>query len=523
MSPTVRRPASVATRLFLWQLLLLTAVVVAGTTVAVVHEQHRTEDEARHTVSDVAQSLALSDGTVAALRDPDPSAVLQPETERIRVATGVDFIVVMTPDRVRYTHTDPSRIGGRFTGTIEPALRGDTFTETYEGSLGPSVRAVSPVYAGDELVGLVSVGLTTARIGSQVTPTVATIVAIAAAGLVVAAAGSLALSRRLRRQTLGLGPDELRRLYEHHDAVLHSMGEGLVVLDENGAVGVVNDEARRLLGIGSGPVTADDVPDSLTRGPHTAPDDRGEVHLVGDRVLVVRRQPLHFDGRDIGTVLTLRDRTELQTVLGELDSVRGFAQALESQAHESANRMHTLITMIELGRYDDAVQFATDDLRLSQGLIDRLTSSVHEPALAALLLGKVGAAATHGVELTVTDGTALDSSAPLTPHELVTVVGNLVDNAVDAAADQPGDGWVEVGVHRDAGALTVSVTDSGAGMSADEFARATERGYSTKPTGHGLGLALVTQVVRRHGGTIRSVREPESRVVVEIPDDRGQA
>lgn len=318
---------SVARQLFLLQLVVLVLVIGAGTALAIVDQRRDSDETTRRAVTAVATTLAMSDGTVEALRSPDPTAVLQPQTEQIRAATGTDFIVVMTPAGIRFTHTNPELIGGVFSGNIDRALRGETFTETYAGSLGPSIRAVAPVYDGDRIAGLVSVGVTREKIGDQFAASLPTIFAVAAIGLAVSAAGSFLLSRRLRRQTLGMAPDELRQMYEHHDAVLHSIGEGLVVLGRDSGdtarAEVVNDEARRLLDLPEGPVPVAALPESLRQSQDD--DSRDEVHVTPDRVLLVSREPVTWEGRRLGTVLTLRDRTELQSVMGELDSVRGFA------------------------------------------------------------------------------------------------------------------------------------------------------------------------------------------------------
>ncbi|MGO3327970.1 ATP-binding protein [Gordonia sp. (in: high G+C Gram-positive bacteria)] len=496
--------------MFVSQVALLLVVAVVGSVAVIWQERDRTDDDARERTTAVAVALATTPSTAAALGSPDPTALLLPVTDAVGEVSGMDFIVVMAPDRTRYTHSDRARIGGEFTGTVDRALRGETFTEVYTGSLGPSVRAVTPVY--DErgtLVGLVSAGVTRARLADQVGRIVPVVVTVVLIGLAMAVGVALVIERRLRRQTLGLRPDELRKLYEHHDAVLHALAEGMIVFDaesRDGRAVVVNDEARRLLHLPEGPITRSDLPMSL-RGDDDLAD---EVHISGSRVLVANRQSVEIGSRRLGTVLTLRDRTELQETLGELDAVRSLASALSAQAHEHANRMHSVVTMIELGRRDDAVDFATQQLTSSQGVVDQLASAA-DPAVTALLVAKIAEAAATGVEVTVAAGADL-VGGPLTPAESLTAVGNLVDNAVDAAGV---DGWVEVDAGVVGGAWSLRVLDGGVGMSDEEFARACDRGYSTK-TGHdrvhgrGLGLALLSQLARRRGGTLSVHRDPST-------------
>jgi sensor histidine kinase regulating citrate/malate metabolism len=514
-----RGAASVARELFGWQLALL-LILILGAGAAAVFDARRDADElVRQKVIAVTESVARMNSTAAAIASPDPTAILQPQTDAIRRATGMDFVVVMAPDRTRFTHTDVSRIGGQFTGNIDRALAGETFTETYAGTLGPSIRAVAPVRdTAGRVVGLVSAGVTRARIGQSVLSTLPAIGIAVGTALLLALIGSVALERRLRRRTLGLSFPDLRGLYEQREAVLHAIGEGLLVFDTEGRAEVVNDEARRLLSLTPGPVTRAQLPGSL--GGAGADVLTDETHVTPHRVLLVNQQTVHWGNRIIGTVMTLRDRTHLQRVSGELSSVTQFAESLRSRAHEADNRLHTVITMVELGRTDDAVQFATAELAVSQQLIDRLMSTVAEPALAALLLGKMSQARDHGVELTVTDDSVLDDPATmvLTQGEMVTLVGNLVDNAIDAARVEP-PGWVEVTVRGTRDELSVAVADSGQGMSPDAFEQARMRGYSTKAGERGLGLALVWQVIAGHGGTITSENTYGSVITATIPSD----
>ncbi|WP_454791636.1 sensor histidine kinase [Mycolicibacterium lutetiense] len=502
-------PRSLAGQAIALQVLVVAVVVLAGTALALLDARRDGEDAARQQVIGVATALADSPSTATAIEFGTATKVLQPVTEEVRTNTGIAFITIMAPDGIRFTHTDPSQIGGHYLGTVEPALRGETFSEVYTGTLGPSVRSIAPVRGRDgRIVGLVSAGITQQTLGQRWRSQIPVIAAVTAAALGVSLVGGWAIRRRLLRQTRGLRPDELRVMYDHHDAILHSVSEGLIVLDRDG-VALANDEARRLLSLGPGPVRTQDLPEFLRSA---APGARDELHVTADRVLVVNRARVADSGSggqersDRGVrseVVTIRDRTELQGALGELSSLQVLTDSLRAQAHESANKLHTVVTMVEMGRPEDAVRFVTSELELSQRLVDRLSQAVGEPALVALLLGKTAQADERGITLTVTEDTQLSADAVLSGQEMVTVLGNLIDNAMDACDRE--DPWIEVTVSQDDRELLIRVADSGPGMDPDTFEKAMQRGYSTKSadtSGHGLGLALVAQVVKRHSGTL---------------------
>ncbi len=507
-----RRSWTLAGQAIALQIVVVAVVVLAGSALALLDARRDGDAAARQQVVGIATALADSPSTAAAIQSGNATQVLQPVTEAVRKTTDIAFITIMAPDGTRFTHTDPSQIGGHYLGTVEPALRGETFSEVYTGTLGPSVRAVAPVRAADgRIVGLVSAGITQQTLAERWRAQFPVIAAVTAAALAISMVGVWAIRRRLLRQTRGLRPDELRVMYDHHDAILHSVSEGLIVLDRTG-VAVANDEARRLLGLPSGPVRRDQLPHFLqTR----APGARDELHVTDERVLVVNRS--RVAGSD-SEVVTIRDRTELQGALGELSSLQVLTDSLRAQAHESANKLHTVITMVEMGRTDEAVRFATSDLELSQRLVDRLSQAVNEPALVALLLGKTAQADERGIALTVTEDTHLPTETVLSGQEMVTVLGNLIDNAMDACdRDDP---WIEVTVSQDDTTLLIRVADSGAGMDAQTFEKAMQRGYSTKAgdtAGHGLGLALVAQVIKKHGGTLSADVTYGSVVTATVP------
>ncbi|MBQ0828111.1 sensor histidine kinase [Streptomyces tagetis] len=517
----VPRPRSLAGQLFAMQAVLIAVVVAGYSLFTYVGDRQQAEAAAGRQARSVALTIADSPSVTEAIGTPDPTARLQPYAVRVMRDARVDFVTIMNPDGIRWTHPDPLQIGHSFQGHIERAQHGETFTETYTGTLGPSVRAVTPVLDGERVVGLVSAGIRVEEISKQVQEQVAALLLVAGGALLLGAVGTYVINARLRRHTHGMNADELSRMHDYHQAALHAVREGLLMLDGRYRVALINDGGRELLGLDGDvvgtPVASLGLPAPLTGALLASEPRMDEVHLAADRVLVVNTSPVS-GGERRGTVVTLRDVTELRSLMGELDSERGFTQALRSQAHEAANRLHTVVSLIELGRAQEAVEFATAELELAQALTDQVVAAVGEPVLAALLLGKTAQANERGVELVVSRENRLDDGLlppSLPARDLVTILGNLIDNAVDAA-QRGTPSRVTVAAytaHADtvgaAPELVLRVSDTGEGVDPAHADRVFERGFSTKPAGpggRGLGLALARQAVRRHGGTLTVTR-----------------
>ncbi|HET9379411.1 MAG TPA: sensor histidine kinase [Streptomyces sp.] len=536
----VPRPRSLAGQLFAMQAVLLAVVVAGYALFTYVGDRSQAEEAAGRQAAAVARTVADSPSVREAIRTEDPSAALQPYALRVVRHADVDFVTIMNPRGIRWTHPDPRQLGQRFRGHTAPALEGHSFTETYTGTLGPSVRSVTPVRDGGRIVGLVSAGIRVDAISERVRGQLTALLAVAAGTLLLGAVGTYVINARLRRHTHGMNATELSRVYDYHQAALHAVREGLLMLDGQYRVALINDGGRDLLGV-SGEVVGTSVaelglPAPLTGALLASRPRVDEVHLTADRVLVVNTSPVS-GGERRGTVVTLRDVTELQSLMGELDSERGFTQALRSQAHEAANRLHTVVSLIELGREEEAVDFAVAELELAQALTDQVVAAVSEPVLAALLLGKTAQANERGVELEVSEDSRLDDSvlpAGLPARDLVTILGNLIDNAVDASQGTAGARvTVTAYAHGTDGAeeLVLKVADTGEGVDPDRLRAMFRRGFSTKPAsgpgGRGLGLALVRQAVHRHGGTLTVTNREsggaafEARLPLREPAARG--
>ncbi len=542
-------PRGIAARLLVVQLAVLLLVAVVATAALWADSRQRAEQAAADRSLAVATTVADSPRVAEGLASADPTAALLDYSLDVTRDTRVDFVTIMDRDTVRVTHPDPDEIGRRYLGTTGPALAGRSLTETFTGTLGPSVRAVVPVRDADGgIVGLVAAGVTVDRVtevlGARLPGLLGTVGALA----LLLAAGAVLLSRSLARTTWGLGPEEMARMLAYYESVLHSVGEGIVLVDRDRRLVLHNDQAAELLDLeldpATGPVEIHELgmPPAIERLRVAGTTADEVVHLPSGRVLVVTQRPALPTGRTgsaarLGTVTTLRDRTEIQRLSGELATLRTLSDAMRAQTHEFANRLHTIVSLIELERPREALALAAAELETDRRASEGGLAADADPVVRALVRGKAAQAAERGVALSVrvADGTG-DPGVPAT--ELVTIVGNLVDNAIDAAADPSvatarGDdrGRVELSLSRtDAGALVVEVADDGPGVDPAVRPRVLEFGVTTKAGDagpRGVGLALVARSAARLGGRVE-VGDADAplggaRVRVVLPADPAHA
>ncbi|CAL9605281.1 ATP-binding protein [Streptomyces sp. enrichment culture] len=529
-TPPVRRlrlglPRRVFSQVLLMQLAIAAGVAVLATGLFLAPLGDQLDDQAMRRALAIAQTTAQQPQVVRDLRTtrPTPDGPVQRAAERVREATKAEYVVVMDREGVRWSHTDPRRIGQVVSTDPGQALSGREVMEIDDGTLGRSARGKVPLRDGDgEIVGAVSVGIAYDSVRARLIHAIPGLFAYAGGALAVGALASWIISRRVQRQTRDLAFSDIAGLLAEREAMLHGIREGVVALDRGGRVRLLNDEAQRLLGIGGEAVGRS--PDEALGAGRTADVLAGRVTgtdlltVRGRRVLVANRMPTD----DGGAVATLRDRTELEQLGRELDSTRGLIDALRAQDHEHANRMHTLLGLLELEMYDDAVEFVGEVVGDHRVTAEQITERIQDPLLAALLVGKATVAAERGVALWVSDRTRLPDRL-VDPRGLVTIVGNLVDNALDAAAGTP-HARVEVELRAEGRAATLTVRDTGPGIPVDHRELVFTEGWSTKePPAHrerGIGLPLVRRLAERQGGgaTVREAYGGGAEVVVVLPE-----
>ncbi|MFD7921457.1 ATP-binding protein [Streptomyces sp. NPDC059740] len=519
------------------QLLIAAGVTALATGLFLAPLSDQLDDQAMRRALAVAQTTATLPGLDRALREgpPSPHGPVQRAAERVRHATGAGYVVVMDRRGVRWSHTDPRRIGHRVSTDPAAALAGHEVMQIDQGTLGRSARGKVPLRdSSGHVVGAVSVGIAYDSVRARLLATVPQLLAYAGGALAAGALAAWAVSRRLQRRTHDLAFSDISSLLAEREAMLHGIREGVVALDGAGRVRLVNDEARRLLelsGDAVGRPLADVLPAGRTADVLSGRADGSDLLAVsGRRVLVANRMAT----QDGGAVVTLRDRTEVEGLGRELDATRGLIDALRAQDHEHAGRLHTLLGLLTLGLYQEAEEFLDETVGVHRATAEQITERVHDPLLAALLVGKATVAAERGVSLRLGSGTRLPDRL-VDPRDVVTLVGNLLDNALDAASGAHGAhraGHVEAEIRSRGRDLVVRVADDGPGVPDTAREKIFTEGWTTKPPPahgrRGIGLALVRSLTERYGGTVE-VGERHgggARFTVTLPDalvERGTA
>ncbi|MFF3904878.1 ATP-binding protein [Streptomyces sp. NPDC001848] len=518
-------PRRMFSQVLLMQVAIAAGVAVLATGLFLAPLSRLLDDQAMRRALAIAQTTAAQPQMARDLQTtrPSPEGPVQAEAERIREASHAEYVVVMNTRWVRWSHPDTTQIGKVVSTDPSEALAGRDVMAIDNGTLGRSARGKVPLRdAHGRIIGAVSVGIEYDSVRARLIHAIPGLFAYAGAALAIGALAAYLISRRVQRQTRDLAFSDISALLSEREAMLHGIREGVVALDREGRVRLVNDEAQRLLGIGD-EIVGRSLDEALGEG-RTTDVLAGRVTgtdlltVRGHRVLVANRMPTD----DGGAVATLRDRTELEQLGRELDSTRGLIDALRAQDHEHANRMHTLLGLLELEMYEDAVEFVGEVVGDHRATAEQVTEKIHDPLLAALLVGKATVAAERGVALWIADRTLLPDRL-IDPRGLVTVVGNLVDNALDAVAGTP-HARVEVELRAQGRTAVLRVRDTGPGIPAERRELIFTEGWSTKqPPAHGkrgIGLSLVRRLAERQGGSAQ-VTEADgggAEFVVVLPE-----
>lgn len=551
-SPSRRkRRQTLAGELLVWQLAIVVIVLAAVAAVSLAQSTATFDRVEGRRVTALAEEMAANPLVRTQLVRPAPAEMLAPLLQSTLTRSGVTSAMVADSDGDIVAATDPTLVGTRM------PVDGPQVSEPvgWSGELPvdgvTQLVAQAPVLgankenAGDHL-GTVMVGRTSPSVWQRLVGASSYLLVYLGVASVLGIAGSWLLARRIKRQTFGMEPREIAGLAEHREAMLFGIAEGVVALDPQQRLTLVNAVGRGLLDLPEncvGMSLADlgiegRLYDVLAgTAPEGEPGERArrdEVVVRRGRVLVMNRMDVTKDGRLLGSVTTLRDRTELAQLERELGSFRSTTELLRAQAHEFSNQLHTISGLIQIGEHDEVVRYVRALRKHRESLDVSITNRVRDRAVAALLMAKSALAAERKVRLKISERTSLDRLEPTDSADVATVLGNLVDNAVDAAAggSRSGDGdpgaWVEVELRQDASSVEIVVRDSGPGVAPELAQEVFSHGFTTKAAqggDRGIGLALTRLVCKRRGGEV-SVANTEAgamfsaRMSVGRPADR---
>jgi two-component system, CitB family, sensor kinase len=519
-----------STQVVIMQVAILVVMMAAGFGIVRwnLKRQLYTQYENRSLV--LAQTLAAQPAIVSAVVHGQPGGVAQRLAMATRDRTGALFVVITNAQGIRYSHPNPALIGQPVQDDPEPAdsesfRTGQPYLGIQHGTLGLVAAGKTPLWYRGKLSGEVSVGFRVGDINQAMAHDLPSLAGYMLAVLALGVLAALGLARRLKRQTFGLELGEIAALLQEREAMLHGIREGVLGYDRNERVILANDAARRLLRLPPG-FLGRPLGELLPAG-RLGDIVRGEISgsdllvLVNDRLLVANRRPIKLDHRrHLGWVVTFHDQTESEALKRELDEAIGLTEALRAQSHEFANRMHTLVGLVELGEYDEAIRFVTDVSETRDALTEQLKAAFRDPKLVALTLAKSALADERGVQLRVARDCHI--AADITDIiPVLTVAGNLIDNAIEATAQAPGPRWVELTVVSAGANVLIRVRDSGPGVPEEMREEIFTDGFTSKasPTGarRGLGLALVRQLTEQRGGMVSVGRDDGAVFTAVLP------
>lgn len=523
------RGRSLAAQFLVFQLLVVAVVLVAVAAVSVAQSEGEFRDVRGQRMIAVAENMAstpiVRERTEQSRPDPFIARTLAPEVDRAVALSGATLAEILGPDGTVRASSDPSRIGARVDlGTTRADEGRAWFGDTDIDGTHSLVGQVPILSTDGEVLAIASV--------SEAYPSVWGLLSGAGESLLVylglgAALGLIAswlLSRRIKRQTGGLEVAEIASLADHREALLHSIREGVIAVNGSGEITLLNDGAQELLDV-SGDAVGRSV-DSVGIDPAVVslltPDQETEsamdtVIATRTRVLALSRRPATSQGRRIGTVTTMRDSTELAALQGQLSSHKSVTDTLRAQAHEFANQLHTISGLVQLGEYDAVRDLVGTLTRRRAEISDAVTRRIDDPAVAALLIAKTSLAAESGVALDLDPRSHLAALDPALATDVITLLGNLIDNAVDVSVGST-PARVTVNID-DRDGLWIRVSDTGPGVPEHLREAIFARGVTSKPEvpgGRGIGLALVRLVTAQHGGTVDVADVPGGGACFEV-------
>jgi two-component system, CitB family, sensor histidine kinase MalK len=457
----------------------------------------------------IARVVAHSPIVVEGLSGQRDEREIQNFANQITDLTGIKFIVVLDMSGIRKSHPDVSELGKPFVGGDEgPVLRGQEHISVAKGTMGMSLRAFTPVVNSEgKQVGAVAVGILLDTVENVVEQSRARTYLGIGFGLLVGIVGAILLGKKLKNIMFGLEPSEIAKLLQERNAMLESVREGIIAVDSKGNITLANAEAIRLLNrVGLSGVIEINI-EELSNAQIKTVLDTGQPELdyeydLRGITLLSNTLPIEVNSQVVGAITTFRDKTEIKQLAEELSGVKVYAEALRAQTHEFMNKLHVILGMVHVKNYNRLASYISQITNRYQTEVGSVVRNIKDPVLAGFILGKLSYARERGCELELAEECFLpELSDPEIAHDLVTIIGNLIDNALEAVANVDNK-RVDLNLVYDEREILVEVSDNGTGIPPTLKQKIFEKEYSTKADNRGYGLFLIKRCLEQRGGEL---------------------
>jgi sensor histidine kinase regulating citrate/malate metabolism len=525
--PTFRRPIRLQYKILLLAILLITAsLVISGVQV------RRTiitplQEQASENALFVAKLFASIPEIRYNVGKPQGSVVIQTLAEVYREQTGVMAITVLDMNGNRYSHPMLEYIDKPFKGEgLEEALQNKSFTSYFRGPLGYQVRAFAPILEGDQQIGTVAVSLLANDIHNMQKILSRRLFWALVMGLILGGIGSSILASNIKRSISGLEPHEIVRLFKEREGILESVREGIIAIDENGRINLINQSARRILGLRPG-IKGELLKDIMPNMKMMEVLETGkavfdlEQKVLNTRILT-NQVPIEYKGRYIGAIASFRKMTEVTAMAEELTGVKRYVEALRVYNHEFLNKLHTISGLIHMGKLPEALECISESTETWQDTMTFITKRIKDPSVGGLLLGKMGRCRELGISLELDETSYIASTGNIDSNSLVTIIGNLLENSM-LSVIQCGKGkkLIKCSIFDQSDKILISVYDEGCGIRSENLDRIFEKGFSTRKDSGGYGLYKVREIVALYGGEIDVMSEEGkyAEFMVSLPSE----
>ncbi|MGX5078282.1 sensor histidine kinase [Enterobacter mori] len=523
---TRKRPMKLNTLVTLMVCAIIGSVLLLVFALYSVQITRATRDDVKDTALGIARTLADSPEVKRGLMQAPQADIIQPLAQAVTKRNDLLFTVVTDMRGIRYSHPNEALLGLHFIGDdLTPALEGKENVSVNRGALAEALRVFTPVYdAQQEQIGVVVVGISLKKVEEQITRGRLNALWTVLFSILMSSLAIWGLVRVLKRILFGLEPYEISALFEQRQAMLQSLREGVLAVDIHGRVTMINHAAREILLLPSGKQTenaSEPLLASLRDVSKTGVARQDQEISCNGRLLLCNMVPVKSQNRVIGAISTFRDKTEISQLMQRIDGMVNYVDALRAHTHEFMNKLHVILGLLNIKRYDKLEEYILQTAHNYQTDIGTIQSKVKSPVIAGFLLGKIHRAKEAGITLTLAD----ECQIPDTANEeqvavLVTVLGNLIENALDAMEGQS-EGEITLLLHYQNGWLSCEVSDDGPGIDPVQLEAIFTKGFSTKGENRGVGLFLARQQIQNLGGDITVESEPGvfTQFFVHIPWD----